>query len=300
MLLTQANINMLNTMVVARWSKGLAVGSEDWKQVAGYISSNGASNSYEWLSQFPSFKEWVGSRQHKEALLRAYQVINRKFENTLDIPVTAIEDDNYGQYGDIAESYGKSVFDLKNELIFTGVANAFSTQCYDGQFFFDTDHPVYPNEDGSGTPRLVSNMQAGTGEPWMLLCTERAPKAFYLQERIKPQLLAKTNAAASDMVFEQDKISYGGRWRGECAMGFWQLAYGSKADATVQNFEDAYKAMKLVRGDGERKLGISPDLLVCGPNNQSAFESILKAAQNQGGGSNINYNKVKLLVSSWM
>lgn len=298
--LTQAQIDALNTTMKARFNAGLKVTEEQWKQIAMLISSSGASNTYEWLSQFPAFREWVGARTHKVAKETAFTVKNRKFEATLDIPREKIEDDNYGMYGDIAQSYGLSVLDLKNDLVFGLIAAGFANVCYDSQFFFDTDHPVYPNEDGSGVATTVSNMQAGALEPWVLLCTERAPKPFYLQERVAAEFVPKTNAANSDGVFENDMFSYGGRWRGEAVFGFWQLAFGSKAALTQANFEAAFLAMETFKGDGNRKLGVTPDLLVCGPANRSAAEALLKAAQNANGASNINYNKVKLIVTPWM
>jgi phage major head subunit gpT-like protein len=299
-MLTQAQIDALNTTIRARFNAGLKVTREDWRKVAGFVTSNGKSNTYEWLSFFPAFREWVGQRTHKVAKQTAFTVTNRKFENTLDIPVENIEDDNYGMYGDVAFSHGESVSDLMNDLVFGRLAAAFSETCYDGQYFFDTDHPVYPNEDGTGVAATVSNYQAGTGVPWMLLCTNRAPKPFYLQERVKPQLIAKNSALNSDGVFENDVITYGGRWRGEALCGFWQLAYGSKAALTADNFNAAFTAMMKVKGDGNRKLGIIPNLLVCGPDNQAAAEALLKAQQNANGASNTNYNKVELFVSPWI
>ncbi len=299
-ILTLAQINALNTAMQARFNSGLAVQNEDWKKLAKSIKSNGASNTYGWLSQFPAFKEWVGARTHKTASKTAFSVKNRKFENTLDIPREDIEDDNYGMYGDVAESYGQSVSDLMNELVYALVPNGFSSVCYDGQFFFDTDHPVYPNEDGTGVAATVSNMQAGAGEPWVLLCTKRAPKPFYLQERVVAEFTPKTNAANSDGVFENDVFSYGGRWRGEAVYGFWQLAFGSKAALTKDNFDAAFAAGMKFKGDGNRKLGIIFDTMIVGPDNQAAAEALLKATQNANGASNTNYNKVQLIVSPWM
>lgn len=301
-ILTQAMIDALNTSMKARFSKGLAAKDEAWKQIAMLIASSGESNTYEWLSEFPAFKEWVGARTHKVAKETAFTVKNRKFENTLDIPRTKIEDDNYGMYGDIAESYGRSVLDLKNDLVFSMIAACFTNVCYDGQFYFDTDHPVYPNEDGSGVATLVSNMQtqAVPGEPWVLLCTDRAPKPFYLQERMAAEFVPKNSAVNSDGVFENDMFSYGGRWRGEAVPGFWQLAFGSKADMTVANFEAAFLAMETVKGDGNRKIGVTPDLMVCGPANRSKAEALLKAQKMANGADNVNYNKVRLIVTPWM
>ncbi|WP_237560243.1 Mu-like prophage major head subunit gpT family protein [Ferriphaselus sp. R-1] len=297
--LTQAQIQALHTTLKTRFNAGLAAAPNHWQQVARLMPSDGKSNTYAWLSQFPAFREWVGSRLHKVLAENAYSVVNRKFENTIDVQRTDIEDDNFGHYGAIAESHGQSVIDMQNDLVFQALKDGFTSLCYDGQFFFDIDHPVYPNEDGTGVAATVSNMQAGILEPWVLLCTERAARPLYLQERIKPEFDSITSTQNAN-VFDLDVYSFGGRWRGAAAYGFWQCAFGSKAALTDVNFQAAYTAMMKFKGDGNRKLGITPDLLIVGPDNQAAAELLLKAQQNANGASNINYNKVKLLVTPWL
>lgn len=116
--LTQTQIDALKTTLVVRWNAGLAMSPDDWKKIAKLVKSSGKSNTYEWLSQFPAFREWVGARQHKAFKENAYTVVNRKFESTVDVQRTDIEDDNIGQYGTIAESAGQSATDLKNDLVF--------------------------------------------------------------------------------------------------------------------------------------------------------------------------------------
>lgn len=297
--LTQVQIDLLKTTLTARWNAGLVMSPDDWKKIAKLVKSNGKSNTYEWLSQFPAFREWVGSRLHKVFKETAYTVVNRKFESTVDVQRTDIEDDNIGQYGTLAESAGQSATDLKNDLIFQAISAGFASVCYDGQYFFDTDHPVYPNEDGSGVAASVSNMQAGAGTPWVLLCTKRAASPIYLQERMGAQFDSVTSVQNGN-VFDLDVYSFGGRWRGEAAYGFWQCAFGSKAALNADNFTAAYAAMMKCVGDGNRKLGIVPDTLVTGPDNMSAAEALLKAEKNAAGASNTNYNKVQLIVTPWM
>ena len=297
--LTQVQIDALKTTLIARWNAGLKLSPDDWKKIAKLVKSNGKSNTYEWLSQFPAFREWVGSRLHKLFKETAYTVVNRKFESTVDVQRTDIEDDNIGQYGTLAESAGQSATDLKNDLVFQALSAGFASVCYDGQYFFDTDHPVYPNEDGSGVAASVSNMQAGAGAPWVLLCTKRAASPIYLQERMKAEFDSITSVQNGN-VFDLDVYSFGGRWRGEAAYGFWQCAFGSKAALDAANFNAAYTAMMKFNGDGGRKLGIVPDTLVTGPDNMAAAEALLKAQQNAAGASNTNYNKVQLIVTPWM
>ncbi|AJF00055.1 Mu-like prophage major head subunit gpT family protein [Pandoraea apista] len=297
--ITQAQLDQLKTTLIARWNSGLKLSPEDWRKIAKVVVSNGKSNTYEWLSQFPAFREWVGSRLHKKFKENGYIVINRKFECTVDVQRTDIEDDSIGQYGTIAESAGQSATDLKNDLVYQALAAGFSSPCYDGQFFFDTDHPVYANEDGSGAAATVSNMQDGTGAPWVLLCTKRAAAPIYLQERMPAQFDSLTSTQ-NQTVFDLDVYSFGGRWRGEAVYGFWQCAFGSKAALTADNFNAAYAAMMKFSADGGKKLGIVPDTLVCGPDNMADAEALLKAAQNAAGASNTNYNKVGLVVTPFM
>lgn len=298
--LTNAQIEAFNTTLKVRFNQGLVSVKETWQDVAARMGSNNASNTYSFLSQIPAFKLWVGSRLHKTFAKRAYTVTNERYENTFDIPRADFEDNNLEMYGDLSQSYGHSVIDLKNDLVFNAIKAGFSSICYDGQFFFDTDHPVTANEDGTGAVTAYSNMQAGTGEPWVLLCTDRAAKPLYLQERNAAEFYAKTNANNSDSVFETDVFSYGGRWRGNAAYGFWQLAFGSKDVLDVANFTAAFTAMMKVKGDGNRQIGVTPDVLVVGPDNMAAAELILKAQQNAAGATNINYNRVRLIVDPRM
>lgn len=133
----------------------------------------------------------------------------------------------------------------------------------------------------------------------MLLCTKRAPKPLYLQERVAVQFESQTTAATPN-VFDLDVYSFGGRWRGNAAYGFWQCAFGSKADLTVANFEAAYDAMMNFKGDGQRKLGVVADTMLVGPSNRVKAETILNREKIAGGDSNINYKRVELIVTPWM
>lgn len=295
--ITAAVLAAFNTTVVTAFRNGLQLGKEDWKQIAKQIPSDAASNTYAWLTQFPQFREWVGNRLHKVAAERAYSVDNKLFEATMDVPRVNFDDNNLGMYSGIAEGYGQSVIDLKNDLVFGGVKGGLTNICYDGQYFFDTDHPVYPNEDGTGTAVSVSNFATGAAPLWVLLCTERAPKPFYLQERNPAEFVGKTNPNNSDLVFEQDKFSWGGRWRGNFAFGFWQLAYGSKLVFNEDNFNAAYNAMMAFKGDGNRLLNITPDVLLVGPTNRVPAEKLILAKTLANGADNPLYNRVKLVVT---
>ena len=48
-----------------------------------------------------------------------------------------------------------------DELVFALLKNAHATLCYDGQKFFDNDHPVNEKVDGTGQSTTVSNIFTG-------------------------------------------------------------------------------------------------------------------------------------------
>jgi len=65
---------------------------------------------------------------------------NKHFESSLAIKKTDIADDNLGQYGPIMEQLGIEAAHHPDELWFDALELGESTACFDGQFFFDTDH----------------------------------------------------------------------------------------------------------------------------------------------------------------
>lgn len=299
--LTAEQIQTFNTSVRTAFNKGLGNINKDWELIARMLPSSASSNTYAWMTQIPAFREWVGARVHKLIEERAYNVPNKKFEFTFDVPRDDFEDNNLGQYSGIAEGAPDSYADLLNDLTFMGIKNGRTSVCYDGQYFFDTDHPVAANEDGTGAVETVSNYQDGAGEMFVLLCTKRGPKPLYLQNRTgKPQLIAKTNAATSDAVFETDVFSWGARWRGNFAYGFWQLAFASKAELTQANLYAAIKSMMTVKADGNRQLNIVADTLVVGPDNYEKADTLINQPTLANGASNPMYKRFRLVVNPLM
>jgi len=298
MSITQAQIDALKTTLQANFQKGLINTPSNWEKIARNMPSSSKSNTYAWLSQWPSFRKWVGSRLHKAIAENAYTVSNDKYEATIDVQRTDIEDDTFGQYATVAMGHGEAAARLMDEVIFTALANGWTTNCYDNQYFFDVDHPVYANPDGTGAVTATSNIQAGTNAPWYLFCPN-AP-ALIMQERMAAVMESQTNANASTNVFENDVFSFGGRWRGAAAYGFWQCCYGSKAALDAPGFADLYNRMLSQVGDGGIKLGTIPTILVCGPTNRVAAENLLLRDRLATGEANINYKKVELLVTPYI
>ncbi|MEZ5743414.1 MAG: Mu-like prophage major head subunit gpT family protein [Sphingomonadaceae bacterium] len=111
-----------------------------------------------------------------------FKIENRKFESTVEVQRTDIEDDRIGVYGPLFEDLGRHTAEFPDELFAELVASGFASECYDGQFFFDTDHPV--SEAPGGEVGSASNFTDGAGPAWYLLDLSRAIRPFIYQERI--------------------------------------------------------------------------------------------------------------------
>ncbi len=261
MLINQANLRVVFDGFNTSFNKGFEGAKSHYKDVAMAVPSTAGNNTYGWLGQFPKLREWVGDRVIKNLVAHSYAVENKLFENTIGVPRVAIEDDQFGIFGPMFTEMGRTTAQHPDELIFSLLAAGFTTECYDGQYFFDTDHPV---ADAQGVPQSVSNFQAGGGAPWFLLDCSRAIKPMLFQTRV-PYTFTRLDKDTDDNVFWRDQYIYGVRARANAGFGLWQLAYASKADLTADNYEAARAAMMALKGDEARPLGIQPDTLVVPP-----------------------------------
>lgn len=301
-IVNDATLNALRTTIRGEFSTALknAQAESMYGKLATSIQSGSSSNTYGWLGKFPQMKKWVGDRVLKSMKESSYQIPNEKYEATLEVERTDIEDDNLGQYRTLAQHHGQECIDFKNRMVAKLLKDGFNALCYDGQNFFDSDHPVYENVDGTGSSSTQSNIVgAGSGAPWFLMALNRPLKPLIVQDRTGFELESITSTQ-NDHVFMKDKYLYGIRWRGAFGYGLWQLAVGSKDTLSKDNFEKAFKQMQQFKMDGGDPMGIRATALVVSPDNESAAEQILKMQTISGVGSNPNYNKVELIVNPWL
>ena len=302
MIIKDSTLQGLRTMVRAEFRQAFdaAVNREDYKELVTIVTSNTKSNSYAWLGSFPHMREWVGDRIVNDMKEFAYAIENKKYEATLGIDRTDIEDDNLGQYRVLAQTQGQETVDFFWREIAKLIAGGFTALCYDGQNFFDTDHPVYEKADGTGSNTPTSNILGfGSENPWFLLDLNRPLKPFIMQERFAPEF-DEIKDTQNETVFMKDKYLYGIRYRGNWGYGLWQQAIASKEALTADNFQKAYGMMETFKRDGGDPLGLRPTRLIVDASNRAAAEAILLKQNLPGGESNINYNRVKLIVCHWL
>jgi phage major head subunit gpT-like protein len=114
------------------------------------------------------------------------------------------------------------------------------------------------------------------------------------QRRRDYDFTSKEDGKTSDHVFMRDQYLYGVDARVAAGFGFWQMAYGSKADLTAANLRAAYTAMTNFTDDEGRKLNIKPTHLIVGNNNHFKARDILMSEQVNGT-TNVDRNLVALM-----
>lgn len=115
--------------------------------VSALFSSNQESETYKWLGMAPAMREWVGGRQAKGFRENGITIENKLFEATLEVLVDEIRRDKTGQVMTRVRELAERTNAHWAKLLSTLIINGESTVCYDGQYFFDTDHA----EGDSGT-----------------------------------------------------------------------------------------------------------------------------------------------------
>lgn len=108
--------------------------------VSNMFGSDQASETYPFLGQSPAMREWVGGRQAKGLSSNSLTIANKHYESTLEIALRDLRRDKTGQLEARINDFADRSMTHWASLLSTLIINGTSTVCYDGQFFFDTDH----------------------------------------------------------------------------------------------------------------------------------------------------------------
>lgn len=111
------------------------------------FGSDQAGETYNFLGQTPAMREWIGGRQAKGFSGQGVTIVNKHYEATLEVQRKDARRDKTGQIEARIQEFADRGQTHWLSLLSTLLLNGASTVCYDGQYFFDTDH----SEGDSGT-----------------------------------------------------------------------------------------------------------------------------------------------------
>ncbi len=295
MQITPSNLGLLKQGFNAAFKGAFTSVSPMWDKIAMLVPSTSSEEVYAWLGANTQLREWIGERVHQNLKLHGYTIKNKTYEGTVTVPREAIEDDQYGTYTPLVSQMGLDAILHPDQLLFSLIQLGISTLCYDGQYFFDTDHPV----GLSGQEVSVSNFTAGAGSPWYLLDTTKVLKPFIVQKRREYAFVAKTNLT-DENVFNKNEFVFGVDGRLNVGFGLWQQAYCSKATLDAAGYEAARVAMMSFKADNGKPLGITPNILLVGPSNEKKALDMVTAERLANGADNVYRNTAKVITCPWL
>jgi phage major head subunit gpT-like protein len=117
-----------------------APGAPWFDDLCNRVTSDKDSELYTWLGSAPRMREWKGGRKPATLGRNEFRIYNKEFEASLEILTQWLDRDHTGQIRMKIAELGESASDHKFELLSASIDSAPSTVCYDGQYFFDTDH----------------------------------------------------------------------------------------------------------------------------------------------------------------
>lgn len=154
MLVNKDTLSSIFTGLKTIFNNTLKAQPGTWQATAMEVPSTSAGEDYAWLSRFPKMRKWVGDKFVKALEAGKYYKKNEDWETTIAVSRNDIDDDRLGIYNTQAMSAGESAAELNDIIVDDLKAGAFTNPCMDGQYFYDTDHPL---KDSNGATSSISN-----------------------------------------------------------------------------------------------------------------------------------------------
>lgn len=142
MIINVSTLKAIFTNLKAQFQNAFKTTDSDWEKLAMKVTSTGSEENYWWLSRFPKLKKWIGEKVYKALEAFKYTLINDDFEATVAVKRNHIKDNQLIGYAFQAQAAGQSAKEWPADLVFALLGAGFTNLCYDGQPYFDNDHPV--------------------------------------------------------------------------------------------------------------------------------------------------------------
>lgn len=151
MQITQPNLNAIFNAFDLRFQLAYQ-GAKPWyMQVATEVPSKTTQQTYAWMAKIPRLREWVGERVAQNVATYGYTIVNKDYELTEKLDRNTIEDDTVGLFNPIVDEMGLQARLWPDDLLTTLLQTGESTLCFDGQNFFDPNHPIDKRNPALGT-----------------------------------------------------------------------------------------------------------------------------------------------------
>lgn len=142
LLVNKTTLDSIFTGLKTIFNNALKAAPGNWQETAMEVPSDSAEEDYAWLTRFPKFRRWVGDKNVKALEAGKYTKVNEDWETTISVRRNDIEDDRLGIYNTQSQLAGDAAAELHDIIVDELKNGGFANEGIDGQYFYDTDHPV--------------------------------------------------------------------------------------------------------------------------------------------------------------
>lgn len=104
------------------------------------VKSNSSSEKYVWTEDLGGMDPWVGDRTRQNFKDHGFEIVNRMWQRTVEVPLEAIQDDKLGTLKPKIENLAASRARHFDALVFALINNGTVGLSYDSVPFFSTLH----------------------------------------------------------------------------------------------------------------------------------------------------------------
>lgn len=160
MALTAGNVEVLRADITRTFDNQLAAVVPFWPRLTMTVPSDGYDERYSWLGSMPGMREWLGERIFNQLLASNYILANKDWESSVIVPKNVIADDRKGMYRFAIRNLANRAMYHPDELLLAAMVAGATELCFDGQFFYDTDHSY--GASGSQSNKLTFDSASAT------------------------------------------------------------------------------------------------------------------------------------------
>jgi phage major head subunit gpT-like protein len=112
-------LDIFFTEARAEWTEAMNAAKENLilGKIAMQVQSKTNQTRHAWLKQLPAMRKWVGDRKVNNLTSQTLNIVNDKFENTIELTREEFEDDQYSLYLPLFGIMGRQALATKDRML---------------------------------------------------------------------------------------------------------------------------------------------------------------------------------------
>lgn len=160
---TVASQTVINNQITALFRQGQQAANPIYPTFCEIVPSTVREENYAHFGHMGTMRKWLGDRHFNKFIASEYRLKNEPWEFSLEIERHDYEDGRFGSYATGIKQAGLDAMNHPNKLLFQVLQAGASSECLDGQNFFDTDHAW--GDSGVQSNKLASAALATANKP---------------------------------------------------------------------------------------------------------------------------------------